>query len=142
MLFVQYGLLTSWDYFFDSAHLFAGILGYGLVLSVFLSLMVVALASWVRQTVPFIMVWTIAFVFCRLLAGMLVDALHYDSRWRLIDLWNDAYVVGSFCMGVDLHNKNPAKQPQCLEAALVLGAVCLLCLVFWIRRIRAVEIVK
>ena len=38
------------------------------------------------------------FIFARLLASALVDGLHYDARWRLIDLWNDAYLVGNACL--------------------------------------------
>src|SRR5262249_50175983 len=55
VLWVQYGLLDSWDYFLDNADLLAGILGYGLVLTVSLSLLLVATASWLRRTVPMVM---------------------------------------------------------------------------------------
>src|SRR4051794_15357086 len=40
-LYVQYGLLNTTDYFLDSWDLLAGILGYGLVLTVFLSCLLV-----------------------------------------------------------------------------------------------------
>src|SRR3954465_14153318 len=43
-LFVQYGLVESWDYFFDSGHLALGILGYGAVLTVSLTLLLLATA--------------------------------------------------------------------------------------------------
>jgi ABC-type transport system involved in multi-copper enzyme maturation permease subunit len=140
ILFVQYGLLeTSWDFFLDYAHLLAGILGYGLVLTVCLSLILVATASWVRRTVPLIMTWTALFVFCRFLAAALVDQnrLHYDPKWRLIDLWNDMNLIGKSFLGLPLGDS----QPEIGWAVLVLCAVCGLSLSYLVLRIRAVEIV-
>src|SRR6185369_4800888 len=88
-LYVQYGLLNTADYFAENLDLLAGLLGFGLVLTVFLSLLLVASASWLRQTIPLVMAWTTLFFFLRLLSGALVRILHYDARWRLLDLWND-----------------------------------------------------
>src|SRR5207245_7009858 len=46
-LFVQYGCLQrTWDYFLGSYDLFFGILGYGALLTVCLSLLLVSPASW------------------------------------------------------------------------------------------------
>lgn len=142
VLFVQYGLLDSWNYFFDQAHLFLGILGYGLILTLTWSLMLMAIAIWLRRTVPMIMIWTTLFFFFRLLGDALVDGLHYGPRWRLIDLWNDAYLVGNVCLGTQLRPIASLTQPPWYEAALVLGAVCCVCLTYLILRIRAVEIVR
>src|SRR5919202_5518792 len=72
VLFVQFGLLSSWDYFRDHPELFLGILGYGLVLTVTFSLLLVATASWLKRTVPMIMTWATIFLFPRLLAPLLV----------------------------------------------------------------------
>src|SRR6185437_4755014 len=41
-LFIQYGLLESWDYFYTAGGLFVGILGYGLVLTASLTLILLA----------------------------------------------------------------------------------------------------
>jgi len=142
ILYVQYGFLDSWDYFWQSRSLFFGILGYGLVLTVSLSLLLVASASWLRRTVPLIMAWTTLFFFFRLLAAALVDGLQYDAHWRLIDLWNDTYLVGNYCLGVAHDAIRPAPQPEWYEAALVLGAICILCLSYLNLRTRAVEIVR
>ena len=141
-LFVQFGLLESWDYFFDDARLAAGILGYGAVLTLTLTLLLLALATWLRRTVPLILAWTTLFTFGSLLANGLVDRLRFGGRWRLLDLWNDLYLVGSACLGADLTKIRPAPQPGWPEAALVLGGVSLSCLTYLILRIRAVEIVK
>jgi ABC-type transport system involved in multi-copper enzyme maturation permease subunit len=141
-LWIQYGLLDDWAYFLHSADLLLGILGYGLVLTVTLSLLLLATASWLQRTVPMIMVWTILFVFCRLLARGLVDGLHYDVRWRLFDLWHCTYVVGHACLGIDLHAAGAGWHPPVYQAALVLAGVCLVCLIYLVLRIRAVEIVR
>jgi hypothetical protein len=141
VLYVQYGMLDSWDYFLYRGYLFWGILGYGLVLTVSLTLILLATASWLRRTVPLIMAWTTLFFFCRLLAAALVDGLHYSPRWRLIDLWDDAAVVGTMLLQVPARNLR-GLHPPWQEAALVLGGVSLLCLTYLILRIRAVEIVR
>ena len=142
ILYVQYGLLDSWDYFWHSRNLFFGILGYGMVLTVSLSLLLVASASWLRRTVPLIMAWTTLFFFFRLLSAALVDGLQYDARWRLIDLWNNTYLVGNYFLGVAHEAIRPTPQPEWYEAALVLGAICFLCLSYLNLRTRAVEIVR
>jgi ABC-2 type transport system permease protein len=142
VLFVQYGLLESWDYFWEQGHLLVGVLGYGAVLTVCLTLVLLATASWLRKTVPMIMTWTALFFFCRLLAAALVDGLHFDARWRLIDLWNDTYLVGNACLGMNLARIRPAPQPAWYEAGAVLVGVSLSCLTYLVVRIRAVEIVK
>lgn len=155
LLFAQHSL-DSWDYLVDpdyfwrtntgtgpaSLPLLLGILGYGLLLTVCLSLLLVATASWVRRTMPMIMVWTSLFVFLRMLAALLVEGLHLDERWRLIDLWNDLRLVGYACLGFRHAEIQPAPQPEIHEAALALGGVCLLCLTYLNLRTRAVEIVK
>jgi len=139
-LFVQYGLLSSYDYFTESGYLLGGIFAYGLILSSFLALLLVATAVAVRRTVPLIMMWTTLFFFFRRLAEALVDRLYYDPRWRLIDLWNDLYLVGNACLGVDVNSFR--RQPRLTEVVIVLLAVSVLCLTYLIRRIRAVEVVS
>jgi ABC-type transport system involved in multi-copper enzyme maturation permease subunit len=141
ILFVQYGLLESWGYFVDAWRLMLGILGYGLLLTVCLSLMLVAAATWLRRTVPLIMTWTTLFFFFPLLSVSLVEVLHYDPRWRLIDMWNNTYLLGNAFLGV-AHDSFRRAQPAYGEAALVLGGLVLLCLIYLNLRIRAVEVVK
>jgi hypothetical protein len=159
ILFIQYGFLDSWEYFLrDWVSLgdvplggreieiqypvFVGIMAYGLVLTVCLSLLLVATASWLRGTVPMIMVWTTLFFGFRQLTSTLVERLQFDARWRLFDLWNDLYMVGSALLGLVPFNFRSERQPAVGESALVLGGVCLVCLIYLNRRIRAVEIVR
>jgi len=138
ILFVQYRSLYDWGALDDELALAAGIIGYGLILSAFLSLLLVATASWLRRTVPLVMAWTTLFFFLRQLAGALVDGLGYDPRWRLLDLWNDLGLLGGACLGLE----PVGRQPAGYEAALVLGVIGLLCVSYLNRRIRAVEIVR
>src|SRR5579875_3166087 len=98
VLYVQWGLLESWDYFFERFDLFLGILGYGAVLTVTLTLLLLATATWLRRTVPLIMTWTTLFFFCRLLSSALVDGLHFSPYWKLIDLWNNISMIGGVCL--------------------------------------------
>lgn len=142
VLFVQFGLLESWDYFLDQGHLLVGILGYGAVLTVSLTTLLLAAATRVQRTVPLIMTWTTLFFFCPLLGRALVEALHLHPRWRLIDLWYDTYLVGSKLIRVEPRGLAVEYQPYWAEAALVLTLVSALCLSYLILRIRAVEIVK
>src|SRR5262245_17646990 len=129
VLFVQWGLLDSWNF-----ELLPGILVYGLVLTVLLSLMLTAAAAWLRRTVPMLMAWATLFLFFRLLATVMVIDLKYDRHWRLVDLWNNAYLVGYYCLGNDLSRFAAWQQPDIYEAALVLLAVCIGCLLYLIQR--------
>jgi hypothetical protein len=138
ILWLEYGFLdTSWDYLLTTGRLVLGILGYGAVLTVFLSLLLVATASWLRKTVPMVMVWTAIFVFARGLRDMLERMRPDEPHWRLVDLWYDAYLVGDWCLGLP---PEPG-QPAVWQAALVLAAVVAVCLIYLNRRIRAVEVV-
>jgi ABC-type transport system involved in multi-copper enzyme maturation permease subunit len=143
ILFIQAGLLYDWKtYYLDHWREFLGILGYGAVLTVTLSLLLVATAVWLRRTVPLIMVWAGLFVLCRMLAGFLVDGQRFDPSWRLIDLWNDLYLVGLWCLGAELDPNRSGPQPEVWEAALVVAGVCAACLLYLRRRVQAVEIVS
>jgi len=143
VLFFQAGLLYDWDvYYADHLRELAGIFGYGLALTTVLGLLLVATAVWVRRTVPLVMVWTGLFVLCRTMSNLLVDGLRLDVRWRLIDLWNDLYLVGLWCLGAGRETIRPTNQPEFWEAAAVCGAVCVLCLAYLWRRIQAVEVVS
>ncbi len=142
VLFLQFGFLSAsesfWSHYSEHYPILLGILGYGATLTVSLTLLLLATASWLRRTVPLIMAWTTLFLFCRLLANGLVDLLGYDPAWRLIDVWNDTALVGSACLGIT----PSARQPAVGLAAGVLAATCVACLGYLIVRIRAVEVVR
>jgi ABC-type transport system involved in multi-copper enzyme maturation permease subunit len=154
VIYAECGLLNAWPTrleegdCIDAKRLLLGILGYGAILSVCLSLLVVALASWLRKTVPLIMVWVGILFFARLVAAAMVNWLGYHENWRLIDLWNNMYVVGCWCLDVSAKLTENRRvwtnvdQPDVWKSAAVLGAMCILCLIYLNRRIRAVEIIR
>jgi ABC-2 type transport system permease protein len=143
ILWLEAGLLYDWEsYYLDNLDLLLGVVGYGLLLTVTLSLLVVATAVWVRRTIPMVMIWMGLFVFLRMVALWLVDGLKFDERWRLVDLWNDLYLCGMGCLQADHSTIRPDPQPAYWEAWVVVGAVCGLCLLYLRRRIQAVEIVS
>jgi hypothetical protein len=125
-----------------------GILGYGAVATLSLSIMLVAAATWVRRTMPMVMVWTTLFLFLHLFSVMLVEGLQFDAHWRLLDLWNDIGLCGCACLQIGAEfdvvqpNLYPPPQPAIWEAAVVLLGVCTACLIYLNRRTRAVEIVR
>ena len=146
-LYLEFGLLGDWSYLRENLNLVWGILGYGAAVTVVLSLLVLATASWLRKTVPMVLVWVGLLFFCRVLSRLLVDRLRLDPSWRLIDIWNSLYIVGSKCLGTaaelsSRRNRPQPPQPEWWEAALVLGAIVVTCLIYLNRRIRAVEIVR
>lgn len=146
LLEVDYAATTS------QSQMLLGILGYGLTLTMPLSLLIVALASWLRKTAALAMVWVGLLFFARLLGNFLVDGMGFSRQWRLIDLWNVLYVVGSRCLGVTAELFRPESrasgmpspprlQPDFIYALMVLGLVVVLSILYLHRRIRAVEVV-
>lgn len=135
VLFIEYGLLEGWSYFWYARSLLAGILGYGLVIAAVLSVLLVAVTSWVQKTVPLVLVWSALFVMAPAV-GKSLAAWTNRPNWQLIDLWNNGYVVGNHFLGMALPD-----QPTPAAAAIVLAAVLMLSAVALARRVRAVEVV-
>src|SRR5262245_26175365 len=143
LLWLEAGLLYDWKtYYLDNLDLLFGVIGYGLVLTVTLSLLVVATAVWVRRTVPMVMVWMGVFVFLRMLGMWLVDGLRFSASWRLLDLWNDLYLCGLGCLQADPDTIRPQPQPDIWQAWVVVAGVCGGCVLYLRRRVQAVEIVS
>lgn len=140
ILYVQYGFLSSYDYFGSNWMLMGGIIGYGLLITTVLTIILLTTSMMLRKTVPLVMTWITLFFFVRRLTRSLVHRLNYDPHWKLFDLWNDVLVCGNYFLG--LPHKAASKQPEVWIAGLVLGVVCTCCLLFLVRRAQAVEIVK
>lgn len=147
LLFIEYGFIDDHEdfgYFVDEFRLLLGILGYGAVLTVTLSLVLMATATWLRRTIPMVMIWITIFILGRLMQRWLVDGLNFPEQWRLIDLWNNMYLTGMWIMGKPHDELRPTTQiqPDYEWAALTVAGVCLACVLYLHRRIRAVEIVS
>ena len=142
-LFFQAGLLYEWkSYYIDNFPVLLGILAYGLLLTVVLSLLLVATSVWVRRTVPLIMIWSGLFILGRTVANFLVEVQTFSPLWRLVDLWNDLYLIGLWFLQADFGSNNLGSNPEPWQAALVVTGLCLACLIYLRKRIQAVEIVS
>lgn len=148
---VLYGqhVFDDWDYLLHADYfeklggtgpagvpLLLGIIGYGLLLSLFLGILLVAVAAWARRTLPLVLAWTGLFFLLPLLAGLLVDGLHGDPHWRLLDLWNDLFYLGCALLQASAERLGPVPRPTTDEAALVLCGVSLVCLISLHLRLR------
>lgn len=135
LLYVEFGLLDSWEYFWEARRSLFGILGYGLLLCGMMSLLLVAVTSWVQKTVPLVMFWSGLFVMAPAVAQSMA-VLTGRPMYHLIDLWDCAYIVGNAMLGTKVDNRPPV-----WAAATVIAIVCTLCLFVLYARIRAVEVV-
>lgn len=99
VLYVEYGLLTdSFTYFSQNLGILRGIFGYGLALAVTLSLLLFALTSWLKKTVPLVMAWACLFVLLPAVALLLREVYH-ERNWQLLMLWRDLRLAGTWCFG-------------------------------------------
>ena len=138
ILYAEYGLLTeSITYFQDNLRILFGILGYGLVMAVALSLLLFALAAWLQRTVPLVMSWSCIFIMLPIL-GEILRNVYDDRRWRLLMFWRDIRLIGSWCFGALDSGRDEALMAG---AVAVVVAVCLVSALALIPRVRAVKVV-
>ncbi|MEZ6142691.1 MAG: ABC transporter permease subunit [Zavarzinella sp.] len=144
VLFIQYGFIDTWRYYIKEFRLALGIIAYGSAITVVLSLLLIMVATWVRRTVPIVLIWTAMFVLSRLIQRWLVDGLELSPRWRLIDVWNNLYLFGMWCMGHPHSKIRPTDDPQPAywEATAVLVGITLFSIWYLQRRVRAVEVIR
>ena len=137
ILFVEYGLLTSsMAYFQENWRIVVGILGYGAVMAVSISLLLFALASWLHKSVPLVMSWACIFVLLPAV-GEVLRQTYDDRRWRLLMFWRDIRLLGSWFFGALSDNDT-----QLLTGAVwVVLAVWVVCILAIIPRVRAVRVV-
>jgi ABC-2 type transport system permease protein len=156
LLYAQH-VLADWNYLLDPDYfrkfpltgnpgnaglpLLFGIVGYGLILTVFLGILLVATAAWAPRTMPLILVWSTLFLFLPALAKLLVERLRYDAHWWLLDPWYSIGLLGMACLGYQ-PTDYPDPQPSLWAAAAVLGGGCALCLIWLRRRLHRLEVVR
>lgn len=137
ILFVEYGLLTSsMAYFQENWRIVIGILGYGAVMAVSLSLLLFALASWLHKSVPLVMSWACIFVLLPAV-GEVLRQTYDDRRWRLLMFWRDIRLLGSWFFGA-LSDNDTQLLPGAVCVVLAVWVVCILAI---IPRVRAVRVV-
>ena len=134
VLFLEQGMLgDTAKYFGENYNIAIGILGYGLLISVTLGLLLFALVSWMPRPVPLVMSWACLFFFLPVLSEILSKVFD-DRQWRLLNLWRDIYAVGSRCFGeAAVRSRDVA---QLSEAVVVIVAVCIVSFIAIMIRIR------
>lgn len=139
ILYFQYGLLTdSTTYFRENWTILRGILGYGLAMSVTLSLVLIALATWLPRTVQLVMAWVGIFAFLPLIGGLLREALG-NRQWLLLALWRDLRLIGLWCFGAVSED---ADAKLLVPAMCVVVAVCVVSLIAVLPRLRGSRVVS
>lgn len=147
---------SNWDYLLDSNYfsasgidpgpagwrLLIGIIAYGVLQTVVLGLLLLTTASIATRPMPLILVWVSMFLFLSILSKALVSEMQWNENWRLLDLWNSLCLIGQWLLGFSHGETTPKSQPSFEAAALVLGGVCLLCLILLKRRMTRLEIVR
>ena len=139
VLFFEYGLLTdSLTYFRENWRILCGILGYGAILSITLSLLLFALSAWLQKTVPLVMSWAALFVMLPAL-GAILRRVYDDRHWMLIMLWRDLRLLGRWCFGA----LEPGEETEMAgSAAVIVLCVCVAATIALVPRVRAVRVVK
>jgi ABC-type transport system involved in multi-copper enzyme maturation permease subunit len=137
LLFVEYGMFTSsFDYWLVHWRVPLGVVFYGAVLSVVLSILLVTMSSYLQRMAPIAITWASLFVLLRALRVLMKERSIY---WGLIDPWRDMHYVGRLAFD---QFRNEDERRFAYWAAGLLTAVCAIALVALVRRVRAVEVVE
>jgi len=140
VLYVEYGLLSnSLTYFEENPRILGGILGYGAVMAITLSVLLAAIASWATRTVPLVMAWSCIFVLMPLLADEM-EHISDERRWLLLDLWRDLQLLGKWCFGSI--GEQHRDEGLLIWAACIVLSICVAASLAFLRRVRAVEVVR
>ena len=140
VLFVEYGLFSeSFDYFTESGDIFFAIMGYGLLVSIGMSVILLGVAALLQRTISIVMVWGLIFAFLPGIATLLRDGA--DTRyWGMLDFWGLLSRIGDIFFGV-----NPKLGTMALLPLEAVGALVVWLLIalwaFW-HKTRAVEVVS
>ena len=153
VLFVEYGLFTeSVEYFRESWRIFLAILGYGTLVSVASSLLILSLAALLQRTVLIGVVWGGVFVFLPMVGDMFRfigsgprgDAWH----WALLNYWAVLRWISNCFFGI---TEEPRRGHESLShlpaeglpfAIIVLAGWMVLALWLFYKRVKAVEVVR
>ena len=138
VLFFEYGMLQDdYSYFREHWSYLIGIVGFGLTMGVTLSLILMALGSWIHRTIPLVLAWAGLFAFVPAVADVL-HAEDFGDHWRLANLWYTMGLVGRTFFGI-LPDHKRSLMPDVYLTLMFLYIVC--AVVIW-PRVRAVEVVE
>jgi ABC-2 type transport system permease protein len=143
ILFIEYGAFTgSLDYFLSSQRILWAIAGYGLLVSVASSVLLLGVAALLERTIPIVAVWGALFIFLPAVAAMLRGLAGERGAdawgWALLDFWALLRWTSGFFFGIH-EEVYSARLPWAL---LALGAWLSLAVYVFFRRVRAVEVVR
>lgn len=139
VLYAEYGLLGGWpDYFLENPRILAGILGYGLTMSVVLGLLVFAFSAWLQRTAPLVMAWSCLFLFLPAL-GAVLRRVHDDRRWLLLSIWRDIRLIGSWCFGAVEPQDERAVLRGAVIVVAVISVISILAIAARVRALRSVS---
>ncbi len=138
VLFVEYGMLQDdYSYFRENWTVVYGIVGYGLVMGVTLSLILMALGSWIHRTIPLVLSWAGLFAFLPAVTNVLYEE-EFGDNWRLANLWYCMRLVGRACFGI-LNDYDRSMLPG---VSVTLVVICLVSAAAVWPRVRAVQVVQ
>ncbi len=144
VLFIEYGLFSeSFDYFTESVDIFFAILGYGLLVSIGMSVILLGVAALLQRTISIVMVWGLIFVFLPGLTALLRAGT--DTRyWGMLDFWGLLSQIGGIFFG-DSPEAGTFSAEGMLLPLEALGALAVwLSIALWAfwSKTRAVEVVS
>ena len=88
-LFIEYGLFgDTFDYFIESQRILFGILAYGLLVSVGMSILLLGVAALLQRTISIVMVWGLVFIFLPIVTEVLHGTVRGSDYWKLLDFWS------------------------------------------------------
>lgn len=121
-------LLDGLTYYTQNYPSLLGIAGYSALIALTLSLLTAATAMVFQRTAPMVLAWMGLFVLLRMMANWLAMATQ-EADWRLLDFWNNLYLCGLWCFGIDHATIRPIPQPHYNNAfsiTFIIIAVCIL----------------
>jgi hypothetical protein len=138
-LFAEYGMFTSSiEYWSEYSWIVFSILGYGLVLCVVLSTVVVTLSAYLKKMAPIAITCFSLFILLGIISRQLRDATD-DQHWALVDLWRNMRYAGRYCF--DQFSRSEDRELG-FWSLWILSALCVVCLGALFHKVRAVEIVE
>ena len=138
-LFIEYGLFgDTFDYFIESQRILFGILAYGLLVSVGMSILLLGVAALLQRTISIVMVWGLVFIFLPIVTEVLHGTVRGSDYWKLLDFWSLLQWCSNAFFGIESSLFSTAPWLPVVALAVWLGAALW---AFW-HKTRAVEVVS